>query len=477
MNTYLDVGALRVQAYLTRSHRLRGRAGGSRHIAEVSRRFRAGAENAVLRELLGDGAADGWNFNPDAGAVDGVVSLWCRGTIPVEEVDQVAKRVLHHLRGHWPGAQLHAVWGVGEVYVDAYRDAIEPKLSRHEVMFSPPAADELPLSRPCQLCEQDAAVVRTWVVEEERELCPDCLQRGVHRGQGAEGERAMLLQELAERGDSTHLGTVFVDGNSVGRLFAGLRERDQRDRLSRALPAATGAALETATQRVLRDGEQPSEIRLVHVQGGDDLLVSVPADRAWRFARQLVTTFETVLATQLADLLEGDDADTGELAARLARATGGAVTCLPSAAAGVVIAHFLTPMATCVAAAQERLAEAKRRGAGQSSFVAWTDLTADGPSSPGWRRPWSLAELELAGPSLSRLTSVPPSARHAIVRLIATNRPALSWCRVAAYLNRLDRDDPIRVALQPLHAAVREADDPAPGMDRLLDAVTLARWW
>jgi hypothetical protein len=470
MNTYLDIGALRVQAYLTRSHRLRGRAGGSRHLAEVSSRYRAGADGAAVAELLGEGAPTGWNFNPEAGAVDGVVSLWCQGPRPAEEVHDVADRVLRRLRTLWPGAQLHAVWGTGEIYVDAYRDAIRPRRARHEVTFSRPAADEFPLARPCQMCEQDAAVARDRVVEETRELCLDCLRRGVHQSQGGAGERAVLLQDLT-LGDSTHLATVYMDGNAVGALFAGLQEQEQRDRMSRSLSIVMGAALDAATEALRRDGAQ----RLVHVQGGDDLLISLPAEQAWRFARQLLATFEATMESHLADLLGAGDAS--QLAARLDRATSGVVTSLPSAAAGVVVAHYLTPMATLVAAAQERLDEAKRDAAGRRSTVAWTDLTADGPSPPRWRRPWSLAELERADQTLSQLAGVPQSARHAVSRLIEPGRPALSWCRLAAYLDRLDREDPVRMALQPLHDKVQEAHDPAPGMDRLLDAVTIARWW
>lgn len=86
MNTYLDVGVLQVQAYLTRGHRLRGRARGSQQLAEVSRRYRSsvGDEAAELRDLLGGDAPAGWTFNPDAGAVDGVVSLRYAGT-PTDE--------------------------------------------------------------------------------------------------------------------------------------------------------------------------------------------------------------------------------------------------------------------------------------------------------------------------------------------------------------------------------------------------------
>jgi hypothetical protein len=313
-------------------------------------------------------------------------------------------------------------------------------------------------------------VARDQVVDEMRELCLDCLRRGVHQRQGGAGERAVLLEDLT-LGDSTHLATVYMDGNAVGALFAGLQEQEQRDRLSRSLSIATGAALDAASEVLRRDGAQ----RLVHVRGGDDLLISLPAERAWRFARQLLATFEATMANHMADLLGADDV--GELAARLGRATSGAVTSLPSAAAGVVVAHYLTPIATLVAAAQERLDEAKRDAAGRRSTVAWTDLTADGPSPPGWRRPWSLAELERADQTLSQIAGVPESARHAVSRLIEPGRPALSWCRLTAYLGRLDREDPVWMALQPLHDEVRKADDPAPGMDRLLDAVTIARWW
>jgi hypothetical protein len=183
------------------------------------------------------------------------------------------------------------------------------------------------------------------------------------------------------------------------------------------------------------------------------------------------------MAVRVGRMLGVDDANLDRAAGQLDRATAGAVTSLPSAAAGVVVAHYLTPMATCIRAAQERLDTAKRAAAGRSSAVAWTDLTVDGPVPPRWRRAWQPPELEQAGPSLTRLAGLPQSARHAAARLVDPDRPAVSWCRLATHLARFDSSDPIRAALEPLHAAVREADDPAPGMDRLLDAITLARWW
>jgi hypothetical protein len=484
MNTYLDVGALQVQAYLTRSYRLRGRTRGSRHIAEVSGRYRhgSGGEAGALAELLGDAAA-GWGLNAELGTVDGVVSLRHPALLDDDLVQDAGRRVLRRLRECWPGASLRAVWGTGETYTDAYRDQLGPRLARHDVMVSTPAANELPLARPCEVCEQDAAVARHRVLEEWRHLCPDCLERRVQESQGTGDARATLLEDLAKLGDQrsggTHLGTVFMDGNAVGALFSGLAEADPgvRAELSRALTDATRGALRVATDAV-RGHHDPAQVdrqRLVHVNGGDDVLVNLPADRAWMFTRHLLAGFESEIRTRVGDLLGVTDQD--QVEARLARETSGAVTALPSAAAGLVIAHYLTPVAVTVEAARERLGVAKRAGGGQVSAIAWTDLTGDGPSPPPWRQPWLLTDLAEAASELTALAGLPQSARRAAARRIDPDRPAVSWCRLSAHLDRLDPGNATRAALEPLHRKVGEQDDPASGMDRILDALTIARWW
>lgn len=86
MNTYLDVGVLRIQAYLSRSKRLRARARASGGISERSERYSSANRtdsDAALAELVG-GDTNGWRFNEELGKVDGVVSLVHAGPVSAD---------------------------------------------------------------------------------------------------------------------------------------------------------------------------------------------------------------------------------------------------------------------------------------------------------------------------------------------------------------------------------------------------------
>lgn len=485
MNTYLDVGVARIQAYLSRSNRLRSRARASSGITDLSTRFsaRAGEPTVSLAELLGR-LADGWRFNEELGKIDGVISLVHNGSLTDGHVAPVAEQVLATLRAHWPGADLTAVWGDGGSYVEAYRDHLRPALAQagKQTRSSTAAAAELPLGQPCGLCEQDIAVQVEQVVEKRYGLCVDCLNRGVHRSGAKAGTRATLLEEIAERGKpANHLGTVFLDGNAVGALFDGLSRAapDTRHHLSRALSDATAQALEAAVEHI-RKAEEARDltIHLTHVSGGDDVLVSVPADRCWSFTRKLVSGFTDEVSAAIGRLLGVDPAEPDLVREKLRMVTGGAVTELPSAAAGVVIHHHTSPFALVVEAAHERLRAAKQAVQGSAPALAWTDLTIDGDQPPSWRQPWPAADLKRAEPSLARLATAPASARHTAARLIDPAQPATSWCRLQVHLERLDRDDSaIRDGAQAYLDDAARADDPAPAMTRLLDALAIARWW
>jgi hypothetical protein len=110
--TYLDVAVVRIQSYLARTPKLRGRRGASALLAHELMWER-------VKPALGESATS----NPEAGAVDGVISLILKSGADPQEV---ARWAFAALREQLPAAELRAVWGGGETYAEAVRDHIRP---------------------------------------------------------------------------------------------------------------------------------------------------------------------------------------------------------------------------------------------------------------------------------------------------------------------------------------------------------------
>lgn len=149
----------------------------------------------------------------------------------------------------------------------------------------------------------------------------DCRPPGDDR-RGASARRAT---------EDNHLATIFADGNGLGGLFHEARDRaakegtqealDSLRLLSEGIKDATAAALLDATLAILRDDDTVLPA-VPHIQGGDDVLVTVPALRVWPFVRTFLTTSE--------ELFEAF----GEVGRR------------PSMSLGVVVCHRQLPSAT-----------------------------------------------------------------------------------------------------------------------------------
>ena len=206
-----------------------------------------------------------------------------------------------------------------------------------------------------------------------------------------------------------------------------------------------------ATRAVL--GEDPREPLPVipHIVGGDDLVVSVVADRAWRFTVSYLDAFRTYAR---------DIPGAGE-------ASG---TALPSASAGLVFAHLKVPFRRAAELAAGRLRAAKRQFHGNSPAVAWLDVTRDGEQPPAALRAWALDDLLGLEDALAALrTQVEPSGRAVLERLVDAGRPAVSLARLREHARRLDRGAVVEPFLTGL--------DPGPGTERMAGALSVARWW
>ena len=237
-----------------------------------------------------------------------------------------------YLRSVLPGLEVSGLWGAGPSYLEAYRDQIKPLREDPPLVSLPPSAGFPPLES-CAECRADPVAGQIAIHEEKAiGVCLDCLARyqDLYRkpglaaqphgkGQGPPGklpiyqEEARLARALGREpvagtaqdlGDlaalggpetwRNHVATVYADGNAIGSLFDRIAEHGDprlKEQVSRAISDATRQSLLDATEAIL--GGDPGEPLPVipHIVGGDDLLVSVAADRAWQFTVAYLDAF------------------------------------------------------------------------------------------------------------------------------------------------------------------------------------------
>ena len=465
---YLDVGVQRIQQYLGRTPDLKGRRGASAWLSHATNSSEVAKWIGVHPRLR---AAD-VRVNLEAGQADGVVSLCLP---PHSDAGAVAREVFEYLRECLPGADLAAVWAEGDSYVEAHR-VWKPTPDRAESARSGPPVADFPPLETCGQCRVDAGLKSIRMHDRERWLCADCLMRydegdrarGLRDRSAAVGAELDLLErlgcgpgqvvshfiELAALGDehsnANHVATVFADGNGIGALFDRVIKEGgpgAKEQASRAVAEATRKALHEATACVAK-GDPGGKIPVIpHVIGGDDLLVSVVADRAWQFVTIYLQAFSRLLAEDqtLRDLVGTDGGQVG-------------------ASAGVVFTHHAFPFRRAVELADEAMDAAKRAHGGRQPAVSWLDVTAEGEQPPPSRAAWTVRDLLRDDEAIRALREVPPAGRAMLQRLVDTDDEEVSSARLRAYARRLDR------------VAVVE-----PFLDgsttRIADALALARWW
>ena len=367
MPTYLDAAVVRIQPYLARTPELSLRRGASWMITQATN------DDAVNAWIRAEGLRD-VALNPEAGHADGVVTL----TVPHGSAPNHATQLLLHLRADLPGADLEASWGQAVTYLEF--KGVQPG-DDQSLRALPPVAD-FPLAETCESCRVDP---RDGTIG----MCADCTARAAvaghrraqpgspqHEAAGDEPdalgtERLVInavsraigrklravsdLDQLAsladESGRRNHVATVALDGNGMGAFFTRLaRQPDTslKQHISPEISAATRSALVFAAHAVARETDQFLPV-IPHVLGGDDVVVSVTADRAWQFTRAFLAGFSEAMAATAKRLKLPDPIKRG----------------LPSMSAGVVFAHAKFPYARAVHLADDALRRAKRdtRGA------------------------------------------------------------------------------------------------------------------
>lgn len=482
-SVYVDVGAVRIQQYIGRTPRLKGQRGASAWLSWAT------SKEQVARVLRDDPELSplGAELNPEAGQADGVISVKIPGVPASGDAEQgtaraVARALSGHLRSVLPSLEVSSLWGTGPSYLEAYRDQMKPQRD-DPPLVSLPTQPGFPPLESCAECRADPVVGAIEIHEKTLRVCLDCLARyeDLYRrpGLARQPQRLPVYREEADLaralgrdpvkgtagdfealaalgGEDTrrnHVATVYVDGNAIGALFDRIAEHGHpslKQQASVAVSAATRQSLLEATRAVLSDDPREPLPVIPHIVGGDDLVVTVTADRAWRFTVSYLDAFRA----RVRDIPGVSDAS-------------GAT---PSASAGIVFAHAKFPFRRATELAAERLRAAKRDFYGTSPAAAWLDVTRDGEQPPGYLRGWALDDLITLADSLSALrTQVEPSGRAVLERLVDPSRPAVSLARVREHARRLDRD----AVIEPFLAGL----DPRSGTERMAAALSAARWW
>lgn len=447
----MDIGVVRIQSWLTRTPKLRGRRGGSTLITQAT-------DHDAIREVL-SGFGETVEVHSEGGRIDGVVPLKLHDEAQAAAAE---KAVVRHIRSRMPGVSLSVKRYSGDTYAVARSVG-----ARQEHEWPAPAVD-WPAGLPCQWCRTLPADPAPGARDEDGlRRCAECLARDAAAGRAdgrdvpfAESELLHRLgiaeakvpdefkpmAELDRKGNrpdadgQTHLALVYADGNAIGKFItSALRHAPRKKRRSpdfaAAIDGSTWQALVTAVEQIRQEDQELLPV-VPHFVGGDDVLVSVPACRAWRFTRALLGAFDEAI-----------------------KEASGLHTDLPSLSAGVVFHHYTVPLYEVNELAKTALRRAKVHTSGEAASLAWHDTTHDG-HDPVARSALTLADLEQKWDALHRLAKLPRSA-HA--RLEAVTR---------AYGSR---------SSELLTHAIRVGSDQVirqfQGSFDLADALGMARWW
>jgi len=491
MTVYLDISAKRIQAYLARTPRLRGRRGAS-----------ALLEYKTLYDWTHDAWAPHADVNEEGKQTDGVLSLRFRDPdVDNPTIDAVVAETSTLLQRLAPGAEWDVHMRRAQTYRQALRDGAAAERAGQDLLPGgtvryrplPTAPSEVPVVRFCETCGLDSAVctgrvepgekssdmslcadcsrrflegghrrdTRNWTTEEKRRHWQDKiapgglaaerdLRKGVARAKDVAAETLKVAGDFSDlaavgSGDANHLCTVFVDGNRFGELFAALKDAEVSLRdLSDDLNKAARGALEVATADVT--GENDICLPVVpHLVGGDDLLASVTADRAWDFVVAFLGEYHRRTAVLAADYQQRADAPVPA----------------PTASAGLVFAHATYPFADCLDLAETALRRAKSRHQARTPAVCWIDVTEDGPELLRSRSAPSLSTLVKHRSHIDELCAIAPSGR----------------ARLAEAAQRGDDTDVAALAHRLGHISLIRPFQQQPAPMPLLDALVLGRWW
>lgn len=320
---------------------------------------------------------------------------------------------------------------------------------------------------------------------------------------GSPDERALL------RADSrTHLAVISADGNSMGQFFARLLDLGLSDygvvthALSDGIHRALHVAAKTMpSEAVTSEGECVRRGIERHLVGGDDILVTVVANRAWKFVEAFIHAFEADTRTAILERLKNEPTihEIEKVVDDL------------SIGVGVAFAHRSHPFAEIRQAAEVALKRAKGRAEGKRSVVGFCDITVDGthpqiylvdhrtlaedlPDVSERGREQHPEPLWTADARRVLLESLSKTALHRLANLLIardgrSDDPMNHWGQVEKHLRRIAADEG-GLAVDDLEDLIKKLPDPgsAPtdddqkqqakqALDELTELAIRARWW
>lgn len=508
MTAFVDVGFKQVQEYLGRSRSLWGRRGASDlllHASDITGSLSQGADELGIpriKKTLDEYQPD-VTVNQDALDIDGVISLTSHDSAKAWEAGLALAR---EMRALLPACTVEVSLYNQPSYAACLARGVAEAPSSRLTFW--PRPYEFPLHKLCDECGQSGASHD--LSETGSQVCPDCWQRRSRTPRGqlfralkksdssqagwrsgflaeqrlwmaidaqhAGGRELEVVKDFAALAkmpamnddavqhrfsEDNHLATIFADGNGLGGLFAEARERAATDgtgesldslrALSQGIKEATAEALLKATLKILRDDDTQLPA-IPHIQGGDDVLVTVPALRAWRFLR----TFLEVSQERYAAFGDPDRP--------------------PTMSAGIVFCHHAFPIGDQVELTEQLLRQAKKHVQGNGMSFAWADVTWDGPRPVTGRPPWTLDELNQRTQTLNSAVALPGSTRSSMRTMLSDPDPVARQTRLRHFVTRMPESAPFLSGILGEDWSRGTSLDPAE-TQQVLDTLSLGRWW
>lgn len=502
MTTYVSVALGRIQSHLSRSRHLWGRRGASEEIIRLTMMPQTAHELGLSREPLVCEvlAWSGVYINPEGADIDGVISLKADDETTGRDAGfHLARQMKRRL----PACTVTVQWATaapGESYATLLSLATA---DRWQSVTFQPASYEFPLVRTCDECRVSPAShlpERRFPDATSLELCEDCFVRLEHaerrtptvadwtvvnrtrsypnrfcsewwlldrlnrsrpageqlRGSKDLGELGELIRPVVEGHTRTHrdnhTALVAADGNGLGAIFDALRVQaaaqgstDVLVAMSQAIKQALSEAVEVATRAILSDEDRICPA-VVHIMGGDDLLVSLPGERCWEFLGSLLNSFRGLTPAPPDGLSSA------------------------TMSAGMVICRAEIPIGNQVTIANHLLAEAKRHVAGEGWSFAWLDLTQDGPD--GSHPVWTLDDLDGRRAAIEHLRLMTPNSSRAMLACLSGEDQTAKAQKLAHLASRMPETAEFLGLL-----GIKPPELSAAQSQTIIDIASIGRWW